>query len=302
MTRMTPPLPQRPFGSTGLAVSALGLGAGRLGGDDLDDAGADALLGAALDAGVTLIDAARSYGHAEDRIGRFLSASGRRDRVVISTKGGYGVDGVPDWTAAVITAGVDAALGRLRTDRLDVFLLHSCPLETLQRGEVIDALAATVRAGKVRVMGYSGEGDALAWAVRSGRFGAIETSVNLCDQRVIDEVLPAAAAAGLGVIAKRPLANAPWRFAARPVGDYAEPYWERLQAMGIDPGETPWDALAIRFAAYQPGVSAAIVGTARPDHLARAAAAVTAGPLPEARVGELREAFRRHDRGWVGQV
>jgi aryl-alcohol dehydrogenase-like predicted oxidoreductase len=297
-----PPLPRRAFGATGLTVSALGLGAGRLGGDDLDDAGADAVLGAALDAGVTLIDAARSYGRAEERLGRFLADGRRRDGVVLATKGGYGIDGVPDWTGAVITAGVDAALGRLRTDRIDVFLLHSCPVATLARGEVIEALAAAVRGGKVRVMGYSGEGDALAWAARSGRFGALETSVNLCDQRVIDGVLPAAAAAGLGVIAKRPLANAPWRFAERPVGDYAETYWERLQAMAIDPGATPWDALAIRFAAFQPGVSAAIVGTARPEHLTAAAAAVAEGPIPEAQARAIRDAFRAHDRGWMGQV
>lgn len=301
-TSSTPPLPRRPFGASGLVVSALGLGAGRIGDDDLDDAGVDAVLGAALDAGVTLIDSARSYGRSEERLGRFLSIAGRRDGVVLSTKGGYGIPGVPDWTGASITAGVDAALGRLRTDRIDVFLLHSCPVETLERGEVIDALEAAVRAGKVRVMGYSGEGDPLAWAVRSGRFGAIETSVSLCDQRVIDEVLPAAVAAGMGVIAKRPLANAPWRFAERPVGDYAETYWERFQAMALDSDETPWDELAVRFAAFQPGVSVAIVGTARAEHLARAASAVAAGALFEGLVREIRETFRRNDRGWVGQV
>jgi len=297
---MLPPSAPRPFGATGLTVSALGLGAGHLGANNLDEAEVDALLGAALEIGVTLIDAARSYGRAEARIGRFLQ--GRRDGVVLATKGGYGIPGVPDWTAACITAGVDAALGVLRTDRIDVFFLHSCPLATLAQGEVIDALEGAVRAGKVRVMGYSGEGDALAWAVRSGRFGAIETSVNLCDQRVLDEVLPAAAAAGMGVIAKRPLANAPWRFARRPVGDYAEIYWERLQAMSIDPGALPWNELALRFAAFQPGVSTAIVGTRQTEHLRSAAASVAAGPLPEGQAQAVRDAFRRHDRGWVGQV
>jgi aryl-alcohol dehydrogenase-like predicted oxidoreductase len=297
---MLSPPPRRPLGNTGITVSALGLGAGRIGGDDLDDAGADALLSAALDAGVTLLDTARSYGRSEDRIGRFLAR--RREGVVVSTKGGYGVPGVPDWTGACITAGVDAALGVLRTDRIDVFLLHSCPRATLEQGEVLDALSGAVRAGKVRVMGYSGEGEALAWAVRSGAFGVVETSVSLCDQRVLDEVLPAAAAAGMGVIAKRPLANAPWRFASRPVGDYAEPYWERLQAMAIDPGALPWDELAIRFAAFQPGVSAAIVGTAQVAHLLRAARGVAAGPLPDEQARALRDAFRSNDRGWVGQV
>jgi aryl-alcohol dehydrogenase-like predicted oxidoreductase len=293
-------IPQRPFGNTGLSVSALGLGAGRIGGDDVSDAQADALLGAALDAGVTLVDTARSYGHSEARLGRFLA--GRRERIVVSTKGGYGIPGVPDWTAACITAGVDAALGRLGTDHVDVFLLHSCPRETLERGEVIEALAAAVRAGKVRVMGYSGEGEALAWALRSGRFGALETSVNLCDQRGIDEVLPTALGLGLGVIAKRPLANAAWRFAERPVGDYAETYWERLQAMGFDPAPLSWDELAIRFAVGVAGVSSAIAGTASAAHLGRLSGFVAAGALPPERVEALRAAFRRGDRGWVGQV
>lgn len=293
-------IPQRPFGNTGLSVSALGLGAGRIGGDDVSDAQADALLGAALDAGVTLVDTARSYGHSEARLGRFLA--GRRERIVVSTKGGYGIPGVPDWTAACITAGVDAALGRLGTDHVDVFLLHSCPRETLERGEVIEALAAAVRAGKVRVMGYSGEGEALAWALRSGRFGALETSVNLCDQRGLDEVLPTALGLGLGVIAKRPLANAAWRFADRPVGDYAETYWERLQAMGIDPAPLSWDELAIRFAAGVAGVSSAIAGTASAAHLGRLSGFVAAGALPPERVEALRAAFRRGDQGWVGQV
>lgn len=293
-------LAPRPFGRTGLHVSPLGFGAGRIGGDDLDDGAVDRLLSAALDAGVTLIDTARSYGRSEERIGRLLRE--RRDRVTISTKGGYGIAGVPDWTGACITAGVDAALSLLRTDRIDVFLLHSCPLDVLLRGEVIDAQERAVKAGKVRVMGYSGDGEPLVWAVKSGRFGAVETSVNICDQRVVEEALGEAEARGIGVIAKRPLANAAWRFAERPIGDYAEVYWERLRAMGIHPGDMEWDEMAIRFSAFQPGVSTAIVGTASSEHLARCVEAVTRGPLPAERVAELRDAFRRHDRGWVGQV
>lgn len=290
----------RPFGSAPFAVPALGLGAGHLGGPEVDDAGVDALVGAALELGVTLIDVARSYGQAEERLGRALE--GRRDAFVLATKGGYGTPGIPDWTGPCITAGVDAALGRLRTDRLEVFFLHSCPRETLERGEVVEALAAAVQAGKVRVMGYSGEGDALAWAVASGRFGAIETSVNVCDQRGLDEVIPRAASRGVGVIAKRPLANAPWRFDQRPVGDYAEVYWERWQAMGLDPVGLALDELAVRFAAHQPGVGVAIVGTRRVEHLRRAATAVAEGPLPLALDEAVRARFRARDQGWVGQI
>lgn len=295
-------LPRRALGRTGLSVAPVGLGAGRIGGDDLEDRDVDRLLDRALDAGVNLVDTARSYGRSEARIGAWLGR-GRRDRAVISTKGGYGISGVADWTGPCVTRGVDEALGRLATDYVDVFLLHSCPRDVLERGEVIDALEGAVKAGKVRVMGYSGDGEALAWAVQSGRFGAVEASVNVCDQRVIDEALGEASRRGVGVIAKRPLANAPWRFAERPRGDYAEVYWERLRAMDIHPPRgMEWDEVAIRFSAFQPGVSAAIVGTARVEHLLRCVEAVGKGALPEAEEGALRGAFRREDRGWIGQV
>jgi aryl-alcohol dehydrogenase-like predicted oxidoreductase len=297
---MTSALLARPFGNTGLTVSALGLGAGRIGGDEIEEAEVGRLLGAALDAGITLFDTARSYGRSEERIGRHLAH--RREEIVISTKGGYGIPGHADWTGPCITAGIDAALSRLRTDRIDIFHLHSCPIETLTRGEVIDALEQAARAGKIQVAAYSGDAAPLAWAVRSGRFASVETSVNLCDQRVIDADLPIAAERGLGVIGKRPLANAAWRFAERPVGDYAEVYWERLRAMGIEPGDLAWDELALRFAAFQPGVSASIVGTASVEHLRKNAAQIARGPLPPATAQAIREAFRDHDRDWFGQV
>lgn len=290
----------RPFGRTGLLVSPLGLGAGRIGASDLSEAEVERLLNAALDEGVTLIDTAPSYGLSEERIGRHLAR--RRSEYVLSTKGGYGVPGVADWTGPVITAGIEAALRRLRTTWIDVFHLHSCPVETLERGEVIDALDAAVRAGKVRVSAYSGDSSPLSWAVRSGRFGSVMASVNLCDQRILDSDLPEALGAGLGVIAKRPLANAAWRFSERPVGDYAEVYWARLRAMGLDPGELAWDEMALRFAAFQPGVSSSIEGTASVEHLRRAARLIARGPLPADRVEALRAAFRRCDDGWVGQV
>ncbi|HEY4588112.1 MAG TPA: aldo/keto reductase, partial [Thermoanaerobaculia bacterium] len=254
----------RPFGSTGLAVPVLGFGAGHVGDPSLDEAEVGRLLHGALDLGVTLIDTARSYGLSEERIGRHLA--GRRDEFVLSTKVGYGISGYGDWTGPVIAAGVDAALGRLRTDRIDVVHLHSCPLDVLERGEVVAALQAAVAAGKVRVAAYSGDNAPLEWAIASGAFGSVETSVNLVDQRAIERALPAAEERGLGVIAKRPAANAPWRFAARPAAADVALYWERWRALDLDPGAYGWTELALRFAAYQDGVQCAIVGTSRPEH------------------------------------
>jgi aryl-alcohol dehydrogenase-like predicted oxidoreductase len=292
----------RSFGSSGLEVSVLGLGGGQIGDARHDDAEAGRFLNAALDAGIRFVDTACGYGLSEERIGRHLAH--RRAEFILSTKGGYGVEGVPDWTAEVVTRGVEQALRRLRTDQIDVFFLHSCPTETLERGAVIEALRAARQAGKVRIIGYSGENGALAWAVDSGHFGAIQCSVNLCDQRALDGAVARAAALGMGVVAKRPLANAPWRFEQRPAGDYCEVYWDRLRTMGWDDvrGAHEWLEVALRFAAFAPGVSTAIVGTSNPANLSAATEVAARGPLPAPEVSRLRERFRLHDRDWVGQI
>jgi aryl-alcohol dehydrogenase-like predicted oxidoreductase len=180
--------------------------------------------------------------------------------------------------------------------------LHSCPRAVLAQEGIISALADAVRVGKVRVASYSGDGPDLDFAISTGAFGSVETSVNLADQRVFDRALPSLRESGRGVIAKRPLANAPWRFATRPVGHYAEVYWERLAVMGLDPRGLPWDALALRFAAFAPGVSSAIVGTRSLEHLTTAIRHADDGPLESEHVRALREAFRANDRDWVSQV
>jgi len=290
----------RPLGKTGLSVSAVGLGAGRIGGPETSEADVDRLVGGALDAGVTLIDTARSYGLSEERLGRALA--GRRERVVLSTKVGYGVPGVPDWTGRSVTDGVDAALLRLRTDRLDLVHLHSCELAVLERNGVAEALRSAVQAGKVRVSAYSGEGAALLWAVRSGLFGAVQCSVSVVDQAALDGAIAQAAARGIGVLGKRALGNAPWRFDARPPEPDVAEAWDRFRALRPDAGGLGWPALFTRFAAFAPGVSAVLVGTATLAHLQEAASAVEQGPLDPARLASLRGAFAVAGRGWSGRV
>jgi aryl-alcohol dehydrogenase-like predicted oxidoreductase len=290
----------RDFGATGLRVPVLGLGAGQIGDARVPEAEASRILNAAIDLGVTLVDTARSYGLSEERIGRYLAH--RRGEFVLATKVGYGVEGETDWTAACVRRGIDEALRRLRTDAVDVVLLHSCGTEELRDEGILRALEDAGRAGKLRVAGYSGENAPLELALASGRFGAIECSVNLCDQRVTEGTLPVARERRLGVIAKRSIANAPWRHAQRPVGHYVEEYWVRWKAMGIDPAGVPWDELALRFSAYAPGVSCCLVGTARIEHLQRNAEMAARGPLPAELVQAIRSAFREHDQGWTGQV
>ena len=212
------------------------------------------------------------------------------------------MEGEADWTAGCVRRGIDDALRRLRTDVLDVVFLHSCPMGPLRDEGILAALTEARAAGKVRVAGYSGEDQPLAWAASAGPFGAVECSVNLCDQRGLDGALPGAATRGLGVIAKRPLANAPWRHAERPVGQYVEPYWERWQAMRLDLGGLAADELALRFAAFAPGVSCCITGTTQVAHLRRNAELVALGPLPGEVFEAARSAVRAGDRGWEGQI
>ena len=279
-------------------VSALGLGAGQIGDARIEEAEVAVLLNYAVDAGITLIDTARSYGCSEERIGRHLTL--RRDDIVISTKIGYGVDGFEDWTGPCIAAGIEQALRILRTDRIDIAHLHSCPRATLERGEVIAALEKARNDGKVRAIAYSGDGDDLAYAVDTGRFDGFMASLNICDQRVIDDVLPDITAQGF--IAKRPSANHPWRFDERPADDYCEEYWLRWRAMGLSNRGHEWGEIAIRFAFSLPEVSSAIIGTGNMEHLKQNIAWLEAGGLDMDWFGELRAAFRQHDRGWAGEI
>jgi aryl-alcohol dehydrogenase-like predicted oxidoreductase len=291
-------IPLRPYGKTGLMVSAIGLGAGQIGDPNLEEAEVAALLNFAVDAGITLIDTAPSYGRSEERIGRHLAP--RRDDIVISTKLGYGIDGHEDWTGPCITAGIEQALRILQTESIDIAHLHSCPRATLERGEVIAALERARHDGKVRAIAYSGDNDDLAYAIATSRFDGFMASLNICDQRVIDDVLPDITTRGF--IAKRPSANHPWRFKERPVDDYCEEYWLRWRAMELADHGHEWGEIALRFALSQPGVSSAIIGTGNMGHLKQNIAWSEAGELDADWFEELRAAFRLHDRNWLGQI
>jgi len=288
------------FGETGLEVSRLGLGCGALGDARLGEREAERLLLGALDLGVTFFDAARSYGLAEERLGRHLGS--RPDGVVLSTKGGYGASGAEDWTPLAVTRGIDEALARLRADRIDVFHLHSCPLEVLRREGLLDALERARAAGKIRVAAYAGDNDALAWAVGAPVFGSVQCSVSVFDQHALRESLPRARARGLGAVAKRPLGNAPWRFADRPEGTDAAFSWDRMRALAVDRGPLAWDALALRFAAFAPGVSCVALGTTSLDHLRAAARHLDDGPLPDDVVARLRARFDAVGAAWPARI
>jgi aryl-alcohol dehydrogenase-like predicted oxidoreductase len=260
-----------------------------------DVATSSRLLNAALDGGINFLDTAACYGNSEELIGQ--TVAGRRDEYVLATKAGHvtgGYSGQP-WTAQTIRDSIERSLARLKTDHLDLVQLHSCDVEILERGEVIRVLQDARQAGKTRFIGYSGDREAARWAIESGQFDTLQTSFNLLDQEPRLELLPLARERGVGVIVKRPIANAVWGAGA---GAGREAYRERagrMAGLGPIPG-APEDAiaLALGFTLAHEEVDTAIVGTRNPEHmLGNIALVERALPLAGEVVDELHRRFER---------
>ena len=204
----------RRLGTSGLLVSALGLGTNNLG-SRLDESGSRSVVDAALDAGVTFIDTADTYGRgaSESVLGAVLGD--RRPDVVVATKFG-GAFGDRPWERGAsrrwIMTAVDASLRRLRTDWIDLYQVHF-PDPGTPIGETLRALDDLVRAGKVR---YVGTSNFAAWQIvdahwtaraeRLARPVSVQHHYNLVQREVGADILPAAREHGLGVIPYYPLA------------------------------------------------------------------------------------------------
>ena len=212
------------LGRSGLTVSVIGLGCnnlGRPGTATLEQAGTDAVVHAALDAGITFFDVADIYGAepglSEERLGRALGA--RRDEGVIGTKFGMdmgglaGDDGGARGSRRYIVRAVEDSLRRLGTDWIDLYQFHT-PDPATPIEETLRALDDLVRAGKVRYVGHSNragwqiaQAEYVARELGVERFVSAQNHYNLLDRRAELEVVPAAAEFGLGVLPYFPLAN-----------------------------------------------------------------------------------------------
>ncbi|HZL38321.1 MAG TPA: aldo/keto reductase [Tepidisphaeraceae bacterium] len=303
------------FGKTGLNISRLGFGGAPIGYLKIDQDRAGRILHLLLDSGVNLIDTAASYPGSEELIG---SAVGhRRDQFILVSKCGSALDDVDGaaWSPKLIAATVDRSLRKLNTDRLDVMLLHSCDLKTLQRGDALAALVKAREAGKIRFAGYSGDNEAAAYAITLPDVAVLETSVNVTDQANLRTVIPRANQAGIGILAKRPLANAAWKELTEQPGlykSYAKTYYDRLRVMKLNPTnlgfagpmDAVWPELAMRFTLSHPGVHCAIIGTTSPDNARANIAYAQKGPLPEDVVKKIEQVYRAADPEgkWEGQT
>lgn len=195
---------------------------------------------------------------------------------------------------------------RLKTDYVDLLQLHSCSKETLEKGEVVEALQELQRSGKTRYIGYSGDGADALYAINLDVFDTLQTSVSIFDQECLELTLPLAAQKNMGVIAKRPIGNAVWRFPNQPDNGYLVEYWQRMRKLAyefLDGNAETIGATALRFTYSVPGVHTMIVGTKSPGRWKANAQLLSRGPLSAGEMAAIRKQWQAvATADWGGQV
>jgi aryl-alcohol dehydrogenase-like predicted oxidoreductase len=207
----------RPLGTTGIKVSEIGFGTWGIGGATADEANSygetnDAesvrTLRRALELGINCYDTSNiyGYGHSEELLRKAFAND--RDKVIIADKVGFVKHGGPhNIDPAYIRKCLEESLQRLGTDYVDIYQLHSVPMEMLQATpEAVDTLRALKAEGKIRAFGYSVKTPAEAITViKEYGFECVEVNFNMIDQRALDSGLfEAAAQNGAGIIARTP--------------------------------------------------------------------------------------------------
>ena len=209
---MSDALPSRPLGRSGRAVSVVGLGTWQLGGDwgDVTEAQAHEVLDASVEAGVTLFDTADVYGdgRSERIIGAFRAANPSVP-LTVATKMGRRVDQVPEaYTLEHFREWTDRSRRNLGQDTLDLVQLHCPPAAVYQSDAVYDALDTLVSEGAIGAYGVSVEETRQALtAIARPNVASVQIILNAFRLKPLDEVLPAAEAAGVGILARVPLAS-----------------------------------------------------------------------------------------------
>lgn len=305
---------KRTLGTSGSLVSVVGLGCnnlGRPGTATVDQGGADAVVQAALDAGVTFFDTADIYGAEYGLSERLLGTAlrGRRDEAVIATKFGHADYASPHESLgpkggrAYVRAAVEGSLSRLGIERIDLYQLHT-PDPSTPIGETLEALDELVREGKVGAIGHSNfdgaqleEADAEATRRGGARFTTTQNLYSLIARAAEADVIPAAERLGLGVLPYFPLANGLF------TGKFTRDKMPADTRIGRQRPEVhekaPWDAIEAfqAFAAARgigileatfgwflsrPVLSSVIAGATKPEQIrANAAAGVAWRPTAE---------------------
>ncbi|MBA3633653.1 MAG: aldo/keto reductase [Acidobacteria bacterium] len=295
---------KRKFGKTDMLVSVLGFGGAEIG-QGATQADVTELLNAALDAGLNVIDTAAAYWASEKMIGEAVGKR-RREYYLLSKCGALDGFTRSDWTKRGILETIGNSLRNLKTDYLDIAQLHSCSAEELRRGEVIEGLQRAQEKGYTRYIGYSGDNQDARTAIEMDVFDSLQTSVSIADQIEIDSNIPFAAEKQMGVIAKRPIANAVFRYSNKPDDSYIHEYWDRIQKLKFDFLNKTLEesiATALRFTLSIPGVDTMIVGTTKPEHWSENAQLIEEGKLSDEEFETIRNRWREvSESSWIGMT
>jgi aryl-alcohol dehydrogenase-like predicted oxidoreductase len=313
---------QRVLGRTGREVSVIGLGAWQLGADwgEVGEDEALATLSAALDAGVTFIDTADVYGDGRsERIIGTLLRQRTGAGVTVATKMGRRVPQEPSaYTLDNFRAWTDRSRANLGVDTLDLVQLHCPPTPVYATDAVFDALDTLVQEKRIAAYGVSVEtcAEALTAIARPG-VASVQIILNMLRLKPLDEVLPAARAAGVGIIARVPLASGllsgrydeHTTFPAddhRTYNRHGEAFDVGETFSGVDyatglaavrrlrplvPADATMAQAALRWIVDQPGVSTVIPGARNPAQAVANAAAAGLAPLPAAALDEVRATY-----------
>jgi aryl-alcohol dehydrogenase-like predicted oxidoreductase len=321
---------QRTLGRTGHPVSVVGLGAWQLGGDwgTVGEGDALAVLDAALDAGVTFVDTADVYGdgRSERLVGRMLAARGD-DRPFVATKMGRRAEQLPEnYSRENFRAWNDRSRANLGVDTLDLVQLHCPPTPVYSTDAVFDALDEMVQEGRIADYGVSVEtAEEALTAIARPQVASVQIILNAFRLKPLEQVLPAAREAGVGIIARVPLASGllsgkydeSTTFAADDhrnfnrsgeafdVGETFSgvPFETGLEAVrelrAIVPAEVAMAQFALRWIVDQPGVSTVIPGARNAEQARGNAAAAGLPALTDEQQAAVREVYDRHIRPHV---
>jgi aryl-alcohol dehydrogenase-like predicted oxidoreductase len=299
----------RTLGNSGLIVSTIGLGCnnfGRAGTASESQEGTDAVIDAAIEAGVTFFDTADIYGAerglSETLMGNSLRG-GKREKIVLATKFGMDMAGTngPDWgvrgSRRYIRLAVEASLRRLQSDWIDLYQLHQPdPITPIE--ETLETLDDLIAEGKIRYIGHS---NLAGWQIAEAEFTAqlnghpkfisSQNEYSLLVRDAEKEVLPAVNKYGLGFLPFFPLYNGLFTGKFSREGGPADSRIMMIRKHLVD--NAPWDVIE-KYQAFcdergvtmleatfawllaQPGLTSVIAGATKPEQIAQNAAAATA--------------------------
>lgn len=264
----------RPIPSTGERVPVIGIGTARrfdVGAGESERAPLRAVLADLPRLGGRVVDTAPSYGAAETVIGDLLAELGNRDEIFLATKVGAGRNGV-----AAGIAEMEASLRRLRTDRLDLLMVHN--LAGID--EMLPVLREWKAAGRIRYLGMSTsferQYEAFAAVMAREPLDFIQVDYAIDNRSAEQRILPLAAERGIAVLTNLPFGR----------GRVFEAFGARaLPPWAAELGIASWAQFALKYVVSHPAVTAAIPGTARPEYLVDNLAAGR-GPMPDAAMRE----------------